>query len=173
MKAPFLTQPEKKRRSSSAVRNSTQTNSNQRTSATRRSTSQQRRPSSTSTTQSIVELSQQTTQTPSIPVAQNEKNSIIENKNLNGTNHETIVPDRTSVITTTEEPINVSNEIDEIDITSVPQPIILNRALVKPLRRLWKQNQNLRLRLERELDKKLTSSPLFIDRLNEQVKLFK
>jgi hypothetical protein len=173
MKAPFQTQPEKKRRPSSAVRNSTQTNSNQRTSTTRRSISQQRRQSSSSTTQSILELSQQTTQIPSVSLVQNEKISMIDNQNINGINHETIIPNQISVITTAEEPINVSNEIDEIGISPVPQPIILNRGLVKPLRRLWKQNQNLRLRLERELDKKVKSSPLFIDRLNEQVKSFK
>lgn len=173
MKAPFQTQPEKKRRPSSAVRNSTQTNSNQRTSTTRRSISQQRRQSSSSTTQSIVELSQQTTQIPSVSLVQNEKISMIDNQNINGINHETIIPNQTSVITTAEEPINVSNEIDEIGILPVPKPIILNRGLVKPLRRLWKQNQNLRLRLERELDKKVKSSPLFINRLNEQVKSFK
>ncbi len=98
---------------------------------------------------------------------------MIDNQNLNDMNHETIVGDHTSVITTTEEPINVNNEIVDIDTSPLPQSIILNRGLIKPLRRLWKQNQNLRLRLERELDKKSSSLPLFIDRLNEQVKSFK
>ncbi len=93
-----------------------------------------------------------------------------DNQNLDGMKHETIVPDHTIAIAITEEPINISHEIDERAISPVPQQIILNRALIKPLRRLWKQNQNLRLRLARERDKKSTSSPLFIDRLNEQVK---
>lgn len=174
MKAPFQTQPEKKRRPSSAIRNSSQANSDQRTSVARRPISQQRRPSSSSiTTQSTVELSQQRTQMLSSPLVQNENSSIVDNQNINDMNPETIVPDHTSSIITTEEFTNVSNEIDEINIPAVPQPIILNRALVKPLRRLWKQNQNLRLRLEHELNKKVTSSPLFIDRVNEQVKSFK
>lgn len=176
MKAPFQTQPEKKRRPSSAIRNNSQTtsNSNQRTSATRRSVSQQRRLSSSSTsTQPIIELSQQNTLTPSIPLIQNENSPIVDHQNMNDINHEAIVPDHTTAIITTEEHTNISNEIDDINIPAVPQPIILNRTLVKPLRRLWKQNQNLRLQLEHELNKKVRSSPTFINRLNEQVKLFK
>jgi hypothetical protein len=163
MKAPFQTQPEKKRRPSSSNRNSIQTNANQRPSTARRPLSQQRRQSSSSTAQSIVELPPQTTPIPFIPPVQNETNSMIDNQNMNGSNH-------TSAITTVEEPIHVSNEIDDMDISPIPQPIILNRALIKPLRRLWKQNQNLRLRLIHELEKKSASSPLFINRLNEQVK---
>jgi hypothetical protein len=166
MKAPFQTQPEKKRRPSSSIRNNTQTNVNQRSNTTRRSLSQQRRQSSSSTTQSIIELPPQTTPVPFIPLVQNETNSIIDNQNVNGTNHETIVLDHT----TAKELIPISNQIDEMEISPIPQQIILNRALIKPLRRLWKQNQNLRLRLIRELEKKPITSPLFINRLNEQVK---
>ncbi len=170
MKAPFQTQPEKKRRPISSTRNSIQTNSNQRPSTARRTLSQQRRQSSSSAAQSIVELPPQTTTIPSIPLVQNETNSILDNQNMNGINHEIIVSDRTSAITTVEEPVHVSNEIHEMDISPIPPQIILNRALIKPLRHLWKQNQNLRLRLIRELEKKSSSSPLFINRLNEQVK---
>jgi hypothetical protein len=170
MKAPFLTQPEKKRRPTSATRNNAPTNSNQRTSMTRRSVSQQRRQSSSSTTQSINELSQQTLPGPSVS---NEQNSIIDNQNTNGIRHDNILPDHTSAITTIEEPINIPNETVETDLSPVPEPIILNRALIIPLRRLWKQNRTLRLRLKREREKKSISSPLFIDRLNEQVKSFK
>ena len=65
----------------------------------------------------------------------------------------------------------LSNEPIEIDGALVPQPIILNRALVKPLRRLWKQNQTLRLRLQRDLNQKPSPTPPFISRLNEQVRL--
>jgi hypothetical protein len=173
MKAPFLTQPEKKRRSTSSTRNNAQTKSNQRTSTTPRSTSQQqRRQSVSSTAQSIIELPQQTTQIQSVTSVPNEQSPMIDNQNTNGISHENTLSDHTSVVTTTEESINIPNETVEIDILSVPQPIILNRALIIPLRRLWKQNRTLRLRLKKELDKKSTSSPLFIDRLNEQVEPF-
>jgi hypothetical protein len=163
MKAPFQTQPEKKRRPSSSNRNSIQTNANQRPSTARRSLSQQRRQSSSSAAQSIVELPAQAIPIPSILSVQNETNSMIDNESTNGIDH-------TSAITTVEDPIHGSNEIDDMEISPIPQPIILNRALIKPLRRLWKQNQNLRLRLARELEKKSSSSPSFINRLNEQVK---
>ena len=159
MKAPFQTQPEKKRRPSSTTRNSTQMNSNQRPSTARRSLSQQRRQSSSSATQSIVEQPPQTTPILSTLLVHNESNSMIDN-------HEPTVSDQI----TAEEPINSTNENNEMAISPIPQQIILNRALIKPLRRLWKQNQNLRLKLIREIGKKSTSSPLFIDRLNEQVK---
>ena len=165
MKAPFQTQPEKKRRPSSSNRNSIQTNGNQQPSTARRSLSQQRRQSSSSAARSVVELPPQATPVPAptiLPV-QNEANSMMNNESTNGIDH-------TSAVATVEEPIHVSNEIDDMEILPVPQPIILNRALIKPLRRLWKQNQNLRLRLARELEKKSTSSPSFINRLNEQVK---
>lgn len=155
MKAPFQTQPEKKRRPSSTTRNSTQMSINQRPNSARRSVSQQRRPS-------ITPSSTQTPPVPHIPLVQNEPVPISDNENTNGINH-------ASAIVTTEVPIAVSNEIDEMEMSSIPQPIILNRALVKPLRRLWKHNQNLRLRLIREVEKKTISTPPFIDRLNEQV----
>ena len=171
--APFLTQPEKKRRPSSSSRNGAQTHSTQRTSTTLRSISQQRRQSSSSITKLIVELSQQTTQIPTIPLVQNEKSLMIDNQNNDAISQENIIPDHTSIVTAAEECIHVPSETVEIDISSIPQPIVLNRALIKPLRRLWKQNQNLRLRLKRELDKKFPSSPLFIDRLNEQVNSFR
>ncbi len=173
MNAPFLTQPEKNRRPSSSIRNGAQTNSNQRPSTTRRSLSQQRRQSSSSTTQSALGLSQQTKQLPSISLVENDKSSIIDNQNNHGITQEAIVPDSIPVIITREEPINVPSETVEMDISPIPQPIVLNRTLIKPLRRLWKQNQNLRLRLKRELDKKSASSPLFIDRLHEQVNSFR
>ncbi|CAF2647602.1 unnamed protein product [Rotaria sp. Silwood2] len=170
MKAPFLTQPEKKRRPSSSIRTSTQTNSSKKTSTTPRSISQQRRQSSSSTTQSIIELSQHIIPISSILPVENEKNSIIDNQSNNDMNDETIVPEQTSVTITTEKPKNIPNETSEIDTLSIPQPIILNRTLIKPLRRLWKQNKNLRLRLETELNKRSTSSsPVFIDRLNEKI----
>ncbi|CAF3494450.1 unnamed protein product [Rotaria sp. Silwood1] len=171
MKAPFLTQPEKKRRSSSSTRTSIQTNSSKKSGTTPRPISQQRRQSSSSTTQSIVEILQKTASIPSILPVQNEKSSIINNQNNNDLNDETIIPEQTSNMITTEEPKNISNEISEIDVLPVSEPIILNRTLIKPLRRLWKQNQNLRLRLEIEFNKRstLSSSPVFIDRLNEKI----
>ena len=145
VKAPFLTQPEKKRRPNSSTRNSNQTN------PTRRSISQQRRPVSSLSTQSIVQLFQPTTQTTENipPVDTNTSND--------------------QILVTTEEPVYVSNEIDEIEVPPVPQPIILNRALIKPLHRLWKQNQSLRSRLANELDKKPNTTPIFIERLKQQV----
>ena len=77
--------------------------------------------------------------------------------------------------TPVDEPSNHHpSESPEMDGTAIPpEPIILNRALVKPLRRVWKQNQNLRLRLQRELEKKPLPSPAFINRLNEQVETFR
>lgn len=159
MKAPFQTQPEKKRRPSSITRNSVQINANQRPNSARRSVSQQRRQSTTAPT----------TQTPHIPSVQNEIVSLTHNGDANGINQE----DTTSAVATTEVPIDVSNDIDEVEISSVPQPIILNRALIKPLRRLWKQNQTLRLRLKRAVEKKSISIPSFIDRLNEQVRFIR
>lgn len=165
MKAPFLTQPEKKRRPTSSTRNSIQTNANQRTSATRRSISQQRRGQVASlSTQSIVKIFQP---------KQNESVSTIEAQTSNGKHQEDAMPDPTSGVVTVEEPVYVSNEIDEIEVPPVPQPIILNRALIKPLRRLWKQNQSLRLRLAQALEKQSSASPVFIDRLKEQVNLVK
>ncbi|CAF0938485.1 unnamed protein product [Rotaria sordida] len=172
MKAPFLTQPEKKRRPTSSIRTSAQTNSSKKPSATPRSISQQRRQSSSSIAHSIVELPQQITPIPAILPVENEKNSIINGQSNNDMNDETIIPEQTSVMITTDKSKKVSNETSEIDVSSVPQPIILNQALIKPLRRLWKQNQNLRLRLEIELKKRSTtssSSPVFIDRLNEKI----
>ncbi|UJR28779.1 hypothetical protein I4U23_010005 [Adineta vaga] len=157
VKAPFLTQPEKKRRPNSAFRNSTQTNLSQRTSTTHRSLSQQQRLSS-------ADIPQQVTHTPPTPSEQP-----IENRNVNNTNQKMIASEPTSIHTTTEEPIHVYHETIDTDISSIPQPIILNRALIKPLRRLYKQNQNLRLRLKRDLEKKSISTPSFIDRLNEQI----
>jgi hypothetical protein len=164
MKAPFLTQPEKKRRPSSAIRTSTQTNPNQGSSTARRPLSQQRRQSSSSTSQSIIEVPHQTQEIHSISLIQNENNSIVD---------ETATPNHAYVITTTEELIHVPNGTLEIETSVVPQQIILNRALIKPLRRLWKQNVNLRIRLKREFNKKSTSSPPFISRLNEQVTFFR
>lgn len=161
MKAPFQTQPEKKRRTSSTTRNSIQINTNQRPNSARRSISQQRRQSTTAPS----------TQTPpQISLVQNEIAPLTYNEDMNGINHEMISSDHTSAVVTAEVPIDVSNDIDEVEISSVPQPIILNRALIKPLRRLWKQNQNLRLRLRRAVEKKPISTPSFIDRLNEQVR---
>ena len=161
MKAPFQTQPEKKRRTSSTTRNSIQINANQQPNSARCSISQQRRQSTTApSTQTL----------PHIPLVQNEIAPLTHHEDMNGTNHEMISLDPTSAVVTAEVPTDVSNDIDEVEISSVSQPIILNRALIKPLRRLWKQNQNLRLRLRRAVEKKTISTPSFIDRLNEQVK---
>ncbi|CAF0814271.1 unnamed protein product [Adineta steineri] len=167
MKAPFLTQPEKKPRPSSSIRNNIQINPNQRTNTTRRSLSQQRRQSSTS--QPIIEFSQQAIQIPVTTSTENENSSTIENQNINVTSQNIILPDHTSINTTTEEPTIISKETTETDIPSITQPVVLNRTLIKPLRRLWKQNQNLRSRLKREVEKKSTPLPPFIDRLNEQI----
>ncbi|CAF0934477.1 unnamed protein product [Adineta ricciae] len=163
IKAPFLTQPERKRRPGSTVRNSSQTNPNQRTSATQRSASQQRQLSSTS-------VPQQVTQTLAIPSAQPvETNSINGNPHVDATSQEIVLPNLTSVHTTFQEPVDNSQETIDINISPVPDSIILNRTLVKPLRRLWKQNQTLRVRLKRDLEKKSIRKPSFIDRLDEQI----
>ena len=156
MKAPFLTQPEKKRRPSSSNRVH---DSNQRTSRTHRSISQQRRQSSSLMSKSIIEHSQPRAPIPSILTMQNESN---DNHDID---HDIIPLDQTSDMMSIDE----TNTLDRMPI---PNPIVLNRTLIKPLRRLRKQNQNLRLQLENELNKKrLTlSSPFFIDRLNELVK---
>ncbi|CAF1614966.1 unnamed protein product [Adineta ricciae] len=163
VKAPFLTQPEKKRRPGSTVRNSSQTNPNQRMSATQRSTSQQRQLSSTS-------ISQQVTQTPAIPSTQQvETNSINDNPHVDTTNQDIFLPHLISVHTACQEPIDNSQDTIDVNISPVPEPIILNRTLVKPLQRLWKQNQTLRVRLKHDLEKKSICKPSFIDRLDEQI----
>ena len=158
MKAPFLTQPEKKRRPGSSVRSSVQTNSNPKTS---RSLSQQRQQSqsSSSINQSTAELPPQSTR-PAAVLAVTALQQAPDPTAEDETNH--VIPDETSNHPSSESP--------EMDPSAIPlEPIILNRALIKPLRRVWKQNQNLRLRLQRELDKKPLPSPHFINRLNEQV----
>ncbi|CAF1982727.1 unnamed protein product [Rotaria magnacalcarata] len=177
MKAPFLTQAEVKRRPNSSTRSSSQANLNKNTGSTVRSNSQQRQQSSSksSTRQSAVKLSQHVESTLSIHAMQCEKNSIIDNRSMNEMNDEKTMPDQESAMISTEEPIYVSNETNQIDPIPIPQPIMLNQALIKPLRRLWKQNQNLRTKLEFELNKKSlslsssSSSPAFIDRLNEKI----
>ncbi|CAM4867828.1 unnamed protein product [Rotaria socialis] len=176
MKAPFLTQAEKKRRPNSSTRSSSQANVNKNTSATVRSDSQQRQQSSSvsSTRQAAVKLSQHVESMSSIHAMQYEKNSIKDNRSMNEMNDEKAMPDQESTAISTEEPIYVSNETNQIDTIPILQPIMLDQALIKPLRRLWKQNQNLRTKLEFELNKKSpslssSSSPAFIDRLNEKI----
>jgi hypothetical protein len=61
---------------------------------------------------------------------------------------------------------NTDNELEQM---SMSQPIVIDQTLIRPLRRLSKQNENLRLRLKEVLDKKPLSSPKFIDHLNKQV----
>lgn len=174
MKAPFLTQPEKKRRSNSSVRTSSQANINQKPNMTIRSSTQQRRQSSSSISQSVAELPQKVTSVSSNSTSvKNEQYSTVDFQISNDMNDAIINSEQPSLQTATEEPTHITDETKEPDELFVPQPIILNRALVKPLRRLSKQNQNLRLRLELELNKKTTASPpSFISRLNEQVALF-
>ena len=154
LKAPFQTQPERKRRPSASIRSVTRTNSvPSMSTGLRRS------------------LSQQPSKKPETPVLQTETTPVIDDHRIiTGPDEDTVVPDQMEPVTYSKPSTSSPNGASEVALPVVTPPVVLNSGIVKSLRRLLKHNQSLRARLEQELAKKAMPTPAFIERLNEQVR---